>query len=222
MYLGLRYSDEECLAAIEGNSQVEYRRMLDAAEEIAVLLATKRIVARFAEAEEWGPRSLGNRSILADPRDMGIIRKLNFAIKHRDFWMPFATSILEEDAAKYISGYDPAANGEPGAAPLYMIEAYDTNQPAGEEIVAGTHPFDKTVRPQVVDGLNPAYRDIIRAFQRRTGVGAVLNTSFNLHGFPIVGTPQVAVETLLNSELDALALGPYLVWKRERSRVCPA
>jgi carbamoyltransferase len=222
MYLGLRYSDEECLAAIEGNSQVEYRRMKDAAEEIAALLATKRIVARFAEAEEWGPRSLGNRSILADPRDMGIIRKLNFAIKHRDFWMPFATSILEEDAAKYISGYDPAANGEPGAAPLYMIEAYDTNQPAGEEIVAGTHPFDKTVRPQVVDGLNPAYRDIIRAFQRRTGVGAVLNTSFNLHGFPIVGTPQVAVETLLNSELDALALGPYLVWKRERSRVCPA
>src|ERR1035437_7012702 len=160
MYLGLRFSDEECLAAIEGNSKVEYRRMRDAAEEIAALLASKRIVARFAEAEEWGPRALGNRSILADPRDMGIIRKLNFAIKHRDFWMPFAASILEEDAARYLSGYDPAANGQSGAPPLYMTEAYDTNQPAGEEIVAGTHPFDKTVRPQVVDGLNPGYRDI--------------------------------------------------------------
>jgi carbamoyltransferase len=222
MYLGLRFSDEECLAAIEGNSKVEYRRMRDAAEEIAALLASKRIVARFAEAEEWGPRALGNRSILADPRDMGIIRKLNFAIKHRDFWMPFAASILEEDAARYVSGYDPAANGKSGAAPLYMIEAYDTNQPAGEEIVAGTHPFDKTVRPQVVDGLNPGYRDIIRAFKRRTGVGALLNTSFNLHGYPIVGTPQVAVETMLNSELDVLALGPYLVWKRGRNPVGPA
>jgi carbamoyltransferase len=195
--------------------------MRDAAEEIAVLLASKRIVARFAEAEEWGPRALGNRSILADPRDMGIIRKLNFAIKHRDFWMPFAASILEEDAARYLSGYDPAANGQSGAPPLYMTEAYDTNQPAGEEIVAGTHPFDKTVRPQVVDALNPGYRDIIRAFKRRTGVGAVLNTSFNLHGYPIVGTPQLAVETLLNSELDALALGPYLVWKRGSNPVGP-
>jgi carbamoyltransferase len=221
MYLGLRYSDEECLAAIEGNSKVKYRRMRDAAEEIAALLASQRIVARFAEAEEWGPRALGNRSILADPRDMGIIRKLNFAIKHRDFWMPFAASILEEDAAKYMSGYHPDANGHSCAAPFYMTEAYDTNQPCGEEIVAGTHPFDKTVRPQVVDAMNPAYRDIIRAFRRLTGVGAVLNTSFNLHGFPIVGTPQLAVETLLNSELDALALGPYLVWKSGRNPAGP-
>jgi carbamoyltransferase len=96
-----------------------------------------------------------------------------------------------------------------------MVDAYDTNQPAGEEIVAGTHPFDKTVRPQVVDALNPGYRDIIRAFKRRTGVGAVLNTSFNLHGYPIVGSPETAVDTFLRSELDALVLGSYLVWKRD-------
>jgi carbamoyltransferase len=158
---------------------------------------------------------LGNRSILADPRDVGIIRKLNFAIKHRDFWMPFAASILEEDAARYMSDYDPTANGHSKSAPFYMIEAYDTRQPAAEDIGAGTHPFDRTVRPQVVSELNPEYRDIIRAFKRRTGVGAVLNTSFNLHGYPIVGSPEVAVETLLKSELDVLVLGPYLVWKRD-------
>ena len=208
MYLGLEFSDEECLAAVRGNAEVEYRRMADPAEEVAELLAAKNIIARFAGREEWGPRALGNRSIIADPRDMGIIRKLNFAIKHRDFWMPFAASILEEDKDAYIRNCHPNAN--------FMIEAFDTKQPEGEQIVAGTHPFDKTVRPQLVNELNPGYRDLIRAFKRRTGVGAVLNTSFNLHGSPIVGTPEVAVYTLLNSELDALALGSYLVWRKGR------
>jgi carbamoyltransferase len=136
--------------------------------------------------------------------------------------MPFAASILEEDAAHYIPGYSENGHARYVAAPLYMIEAFDTVQPAGEEIVAGTHPFDKTVRPQVVDDLNPGYRDILRAFKRRTGIGAVLNTSFNLHGYPIVGTPEIAVDTLLKSELDALALGPYLVWKRGRTPRIPA
>jgi carbamoyltransferase len=215
MYFGLEFSNDECLAALNGRPQLEYRKMNQPAEEIAELLASRCIVARFAGREEWGPRALGNRSILADPRDMGIIRKLNFAIKHRDFWMPFAASILEEDAARYMSGYDRSANGHSKNSPFYMVDAYDTNQPAGEEIVAGTHPFDKTVRPQVVDALNPGYRDIIRAFKRRTGVGAVLNTSFNLHGYPIVGSPETAVDTFLRSELDALVLGSYLVWKRD-------
>jgi carbamoyltransferase len=206
MYLGLEYSDEECREALEEETGVEYVRMADPAEEVAELLAAGHVVARFVGREEWGPRALGNRSILADPRDMGIIRKLNFAIKHRDYWMPFAASILEEDAATYIK--NPTGNA------FYMIEAFDTMQPAGEEIVAGTHPFDKTVRPQIVNDLNVPYRDLIRAFKRRTGVGALLNTSFNFHGFPIVGTPEVAVDTLVRSGLDALALGPYLAWRR--------
>ena len=206
MYLGLEYSDEECRAALAEESGVEYVRMDDPGEEVAALLAAGHVVARFAGREEWGPRALGNRSILADPRDMGIIRKLNFAIKHRDFWMPFAASVLEEDAATYIK--DPTVNA------FYMVEAFDTLQPAGEEIVAGTHPFDKTVRPQIVNELNGPYRELIRAFKRRTGIGAILNTSFNLHGFPIVGTPHVAVDTLMRSGLDALALGPYLAWRR--------
>jgi carbamoyltransferase len=206
MCLGLEYSDDECRAALVEEGGVEYMRLNDPAEEVAALLAAGHVVARFAGREEWGPRALGNRSILADPRDMGIIRKLNFAIKHRDFWMPFAASILEEDAVRYIK--NPTANA------FYMVEAFDTQQPAGEEIVAGTHPFDKTVRPQIVNELNGPYRELIRAFKRRTGIGAILNTSFNLHGFPIVGTPHVAVDTLMRSGLDALALGPYLAWRR--------
>ena len=209
MYQGLSFSDEECFAAIKDHPDLEYRRMENAAEEVADLLAARYIVGRFAGGEEWGPRALGNRSIMADPRDMGIIRKLNFAIKHRDFWMPFAASVLEEDRDTYIRNCSGHA--------YYMIEAFDTKQPEGEQIVAGTHPFDKTVRPQLVNELNPDYRDIIRAFKRRTGVGAILNTSFNLHGFPIVGTPQIAVHTLLNSDLDVLVFNTaWMVWRKGR------
>jgi carbamoyltransferase len=204
MYLGLEFSEAEMQAAAEA-SGLPYRRMADPAAEVAGLLAEGKIVARFAGREELGPRALGNRSILADPRDLRVIRKLNFAIKHRDFWMPFAASVLEEDAARYVRGLSPWA--------YYMIEAFDTTPEGADSLIAGVHPFDQTIRPQVVEGLNPGYRDLIRAFRARTGVGGVLNTSFNLHGYPIVGTPEVALDTLKKSDLDAVAVGPVLVSK---------
>jgi carbamoyltransferase len=205
MYLGLEFSEAELEAAAQG-SNLPCRRMADPAGEIADLLAAGKIVARFDGREEIGPRALGNRSILADPRDLRVIRKLNFAIKQRDFWMPFAASVLEEDVHRYVRNVSPWA--------FYMIEAFDTTPEGADKLVAGTHPYDQTVRPQVVNGLNPGYRDLIAAFRARTGVGGVLNTSFNLHGYPIVGTPEVAIDTLLKSELDALALGPLLLTKQ--------
>src|SRR3954467_2788274 len=140
---------------------------------------------------------------MADPRQMNNRRKLNFAIKQRDFWMPFAASILEEDAEKYLK--------RPTGWAYYMVEAFDSTPEGGEVLVGGSHPFDRTIRPQLVNELNPGYREILRAFKRRTGVGGLLNTSFSLHGSPIVGTPAVAIDTLLKSELDCLALGPFLV-----------
>jgi carbamoyltransferase len=205
MYLGLEFTDEEMEEALLRHG-LPYVRMQSPAKEVARLLADGEIVGRFAGREEAGPRALGNRSILADPRDLRVIRKLNFAIKYRDFWMPFAASILEEDVPKYIE--------RPGPWPYYMIEAFDTLPDAGRAIIAGMHPFDLTVRPQVVNDLNPEYRDLIREFKALTGVGAVLNTSFNLHGFPIVGTLDVALQTLRDSDLDAIALGPFLSRKQ--------
>jgi carbamoyltransferase len=204
MYLGLEFSAAEMESAAKA-SALPYRRMADPAREIGGMLAEGKIVARFDGAEELGPRALGNRSILADPRDLRFIRKLNFAIKQRDFWMPFAASVLEEDKHRYIQN--------PTDWAYYMIEAFDTTPEGAETLVAGTHPFDRTIRPQLVNDLNPGYREVIRAFKERTGVGGVLNTSFNLHGFPIVGTPAVAIDTLQRSELDALALGPFLITK---------
>lgn len=205
MYLGFDHTEAEMEAAARA-SGFPHRRMADPAEEVAELLAGGKIVARFAGREEAGPRALGNRSILADPRDLRYIRKLNFAIKQRDFWMPFAASILEEEAPRYLK--------DPTAWAYYMIEAFDSTPEGGEVLVAGSHPFDRTIRPQLVNELNPGYRDVIRAFRKRTGVGGVLNTSFNLHGSPVVGSPEVALDTLKNSELDAVALGPFLVSRR--------
>lgn len=205
MYQGFSYSEAEMESACKA-SGLPYRRLADVADEVGALLADGNIIARFDGQEEIGPRALGNRTIMADPRDLRNIRKLNFAIKQRDFWMPFAASILEEDAAKYLK--------DPTGWAYYMIEAFDSTPEGGDRLVAGSHPFDRTIRPQLVNEMNPGYRDIIRAFKKRTGVGGLLNTSFNLHGSPIVGTPEVAIDTLVNSELDGLALGPFLVTKK--------
>jgi carbamoyltransferase len=185
MYLGFEHSESEMEQALT-DAGVRYHRMQDPAGEVATLLADQRIVARFQGREEIGPRALGNRSILADPRDLRVIRKLNFAIKQRDFWMPFAASMLPEDAEQHVRGLSPW--------PYYMIEAFDTKPSAEDAFLAAMHPYDLTVRPQIVNGLNGGYRDL-------------------LHGFPIVGSPTVAVRTLMNSGLDALAMGPFLAQK---------
>ena len=204
MYLGLDFTESQMRDAITA-ADLPYHRMADPASEIASELADGRIIARFDGREELGPRALGNRSILADPRDLKVIRKLNFAIKQRDFWMPFAASVLKEDARRYVRGLSDW--------PYWMIEAFDTQPRAEHDLIAGTHPMDLTVRPQIVNGWNPGYRHILRRFRDLTGVGALLTTSFNLHGSPIVGDPAVALQTLQQSDLDAVALGPFLVRK---------
>lgn len=170
---------------------------------IARLLSEGKIVARFAGRDEWGPRSLGNRSILADPRNLKVIARLNFAIKQRDFWMPFAISIIEKDAKIYFKD---------AKVSKFMIEAFDTKD-KGEEIIAGIHPYDRTCRPQTVGEDNKSYYSILCEFKKITGVSGILNTSFNLHGFPIVGTPEVAIETFTQSGLDGLAIGNWLIIK---------
>lgn len=169
---------------------------------IGNLLSKGKIIARFNGRLEWGPRALGNRSILADARDLKVVRKINFAIKHRDFWMPFAPSVLEERAPDYLINSHSAP---------YMIQAFDTTDKR-DEIIATIHPFDLTARPQTVnDTWNTSYRKILETFQEVTGVGGFLNTSFNLHGYPIVATPEQAIYTFKNSGMDALAIGNYLV-----------
>lgn len=176
-------------------------------DAVADLLVQGEVVGRFAGREEFGARSLGNRAILADPRNPEVIRVINEMVKSRDFWMPFASSMIAERADEYL------VNPKHIAAP-YMILSFDTTEAGGRLLKAGIHPYDRTCRPQVVTRTaNPDYWDLIHRFEQRSGVGGVLNTSLNLHGLPLVHRPEDAYHVLLNSGLNYLAIGPFLVSK---------
>ncbi|PYM63642.1 MAG: hypothetical protein DME11_16275 [Candidatus Rokuibacteriota bacterium] len=209
LYWGPEFSDEEVEQALRRfrfRTPVRYGRDVPIEPRVARLLAGGNIVARYKGREEFGARSLGNRSILADPRNTNVVREINEAIKARDFWMPFCPSVLAERSADYL------VNPKGVRAP-YMILSFDTTG-GGSELRAGIHPFDRTARPQEVSAeWNPDYHALIKEFERLTGVGAVLNTSFNLHGFPIVSRPEDALDVLDRSGLRHLAIGNWLVSK---------
>jgi carbamoyltransferase len=203
VYYGPSYSNDEIRDVLKNTGWISKAEFYDDIDSIIGELVVKgKIVARFSGRLEWGPRALGNRSILADARDMKIVRRINSAIKQRDFWMPFAPTILEERMNDYLVNARTAP---------YMILAFDTTEKR-DEIIAAIHPYDYTCRPQTLnDSWNPGYRKILEIFEKSTGVGGLLNTSFNLHGYPIVCTPEQALWTFERSELDALAIGNYLI-----------
>lgn len=212
LYLGADY-DESAIAAFIAAEQLGARYSVlhfdDIGTRIAALLAEGEVVARFAGRGEWGARSLGNRAILAHPSRMESFYMVNDQIKSRDFWMPFAPTILDSFAERYLSGYDPAK-----VDASYMITAFDVRPDAVPLLRAALHQGDMTARPQVLGRkANPGYYALIERFSEITGVGAVLNTSLNLHGQPLVATPHQALYTFENSGLRNLALGPYLVRK---------
>lgn len=169
-------------------------------DQVAALLAKGDIVAVVRGRAEFGARALGNRSILANPSRRETVQQINEAIKNRDFWMPFALSILEEKYDEYI--LNPKRLHSP-----FMSISLDVRAENNSEIEAGTHPYDRTVRPQFVTLKDaPEYHALISAFQRATGIPALLNTSFNLHGEPIVDTIADAIRTFELSGLDHLLI----------------
>jgi carbamoyltransferase len=181
-------------------------------ERVASLLARGDILAVIRGQAEFGARALGNRSILAHPGRKDAVRRINAAIKNRDFWMPFAVSILEEHQHEFL--INPKELSSP-----FMTMAFDTAPQRYPEIEAGTHPYDRTARPQFVSRITaPQYHRLISEFHRLTGIPALLNTSFNLHGEPIVNDLSDAIRTFERSALDHLFVGDtVLISKREGS-----
>ena len=175
------------------------------------MLAQGKVVARFRGREEFGARALGNRSILADPSNTEVIKVINSMIKCRDFWMPFATSMTDRQAMECL------VNPKHVSAP-YMVLTFDSTERISD-FKAGAHPYDLTVRPQVVErDWNPSYYDLIEEFERVSGKrGGVLNTSFNLHGHPLVSAPLDALEVFDRSGLEYLAIESFLLSKRDSS-----
>jgi carbamoyltransferase len=177
-------------------------------ERVADLLVSDGVVARVAGRMEFGARALGNRSILANPSDPRVVGVINRMIKNRDFWMPFAPTILRERSADYL------VNPKLLASP-YMMLAFPTEPKRRDELTAALHPHDGTARAHLLEeSWNPGYYRVVREFERRTGIGAVLNTSYNLHGEPLVGSAADAVDTFERSGLPHLALDRWLISKK--------
>jgi carbamoyltransferase len=204
VFLGPPFSQRDVDVALAGRG-LRARRMADPAEEIADLLAQGKTVARCAGRMEFGPRALGNRSILFQAGDPLANRWLNEKLKRTEF-MPFAPATLSEEAHRCYLNLEVAAD-----AARFMTITYDCTEFMKQASPAAVH-VDGTARPQLVDReTNPSFHAILKAYHRRTGIPSVLNTSFNIHEEPIVCTPSDAVATFLAGDLDYLAIEDLLV-----------
>ena len=209
LYLGPEASAEEEKEATKQLGAGEYAiSPKPTSKEIAKLLQQGLILARCAGRMEFGQRALGNRSILADPKDPLAKEKINSAIKNRDFWMPFAPIVMDKFVDKYLANHK-------GIDSPHMTIGYNTTEEGYKDMIAACHPADKTARAQILTkDINPELYSILSEFSKLTGRGALLNTSFNLHGFPIVNSPKEAIFVLQNSGLDGLILNSHLILKR--------
>ena len=202
-YLGSASSDEEIDKALQ-TYKLRATRAADPAAAAAQMLANGKILGWFQGRMEFGPRALGARSILADPRDPEMTAKVNNAVKFREWWRPFAPSMLAEVADEYIE----SATDSP-----FMILTAQVRPEKRTVIPSVTH-VDGSARPQTVErDVNPLYWRLIREFGDRTGVPVVMNTSFNLRGEPIVCTPTDGIRTFFSSGMDALVIGSFVLEK---------
>lgn len=203
-YLGPAWDDRAVAAELD-RLGVGFRRPQDLEEQVADRLARGQIVARFEGAMEYGPRALGHRSILAAAADRTMTDRLNVALDRSDF-MPFAPAIAAEAADDWVDGLAPVR-----AAAAFMTVTAQARPALARACPAAVH-VDGSLRPQLVAAeVAPSLHRTLLAFGRRTGVPALINTSFNLHEEPIVCSPAEAVATWRRARLDALAIGPFLV-----------
>lgn len=206
-FLGAVHDPASCRRALK-QAGLDWEEPDELPAAVAGLLAEGNVVGWHQGRAEFGPRALGNRSILADPRRAEMKDVLNHKVKHREGFRPFAPAVLLEEAGKYFEGC-----GGDTPSP-FMLLAFPVAKDRRSDIPAVTH-VDGTARVQTVTReQNAAYHDLIRSFGERTGVPVILNTSFNRRGEPMVERPEEAIEVFIGSEMDALALGPCLVVKK--------
>lgn len=206
-YLGPSFDNDQILGAIS-TAGANYIKLDQIEKTVASLIASGKVVGWFQGAIEFGPRALGNRSLLADPRNPDMVKHLNRVVKHREDHRPFCPSVLTEHANNWFTIKKEAE------ASRYMLMAYPVNEDKLDKIPAVTH-VDGTARIQRVDSdTNPRYYRLISEFFELTGVPVMLNTSFNDRE-PIVCTPEHAINTVMRTNIDYLAIGDFLVAKDE-------
>lgn len=204
--LGKEYSEEEILSALE-EGQVQYEKYEDfdeLCEFTALQLSSNKIIGWFQGRSEFGPRALGSRSLLMHPGPAENKDIMNHRVKHREYWRPFAGIILEEHLNEYFE--------EDFNSP-YMLYSLTVKEDKREELGAITHK-DNTCRIQTVNAtMNSRVTKLLQKFEKETGIPAVLNTSFNDNGEPIVESPQDAIRSFKNMDIDYLVIGNYVVRK---------
>lgn len=202
---GPEYSNEE-IEALLRESKIDYQHHENIEEVTAKMLAEKKIIGWFQGRMEIGPRALGNRSILAHPGPKEMHEKVNREVKHRETWRPFAPSFLAEEAANYLEDAYPSP---------FMLLFFKVKKEMREKLAAVTH-VDHTTRAQTVTPeANPRYYKMIQEFHNLTGLPAVMNTSFNDQGEPIVMSPRDALRTFYVTGLDNLVMGNFVLTKKK-------
>lgn len=203
VYLGSGFSESQVEEKLKRyNIRYEYHNNIE--EVVADLIASGNIIGWFQGRSEFGPRALGNRSILADPRVEAMKDKVNSCVKFRENWRPFAPAILEDSAEDYLEFYYPSP---------FMTMTFQVKEDMRKKIPAVVH-IDGSTRPQAVNKeANPKFWRLIKNFESITGIPVILNTSFNLRGEPIVCTPEDAIRTFYTSGLDYLAMENFLIKK---------
>ena len=206
-FYGDEYSDAE-IEKILNKENLPFLKMSDEGliDRVSTLMQGENVVGWFQGRMEYGPRALGNRSIIADARNKDNWQKVNLKIKFRESFRPFAPTVLEERIPDYFDLDRPTP---------YMLLVADVHPDKRDEIPAVTH-VDGSARIQSVNrDQNEKYYDLIKAFEQKTGCGVIINTSFNVRGEPIVRSPEDAINCFLNTHMDYLVLGNYLLDKKE-------
>jgi len=205
-YLGSEFSDSQIEQTLK-SCRLKYRKLAreQLLETVADQIATGNVVGWFQGRMEWGPRALGNRSILAHPGLATMKDVLNARIKHREWFRPFAPSILAEHQHEFFEHDHPSP---------FMLHVYKIRREKRAELCAVNHVDDTGRLQSVAREENPLYYDLIKTFQKKTGTPVVLNTSFN-ENEPIVCAPQEAIDCFSRTRMDVLAIGPFLALKSE-------
>ena len=208
-YLGYEIEDVKVRIALKKLSKIDYRvSKKDIINKTVKLLLKDKTIGICNGKSEFGARALGNRSIVCNPQNIENIKKINEKVKNRDFWMPFAVSILKDHHKKYIINSKSLMSS-------HMTMGFDTHKKNLKNIISGTHPYDETVRPQILErNFNKRYYDLIKSFYKQTKIPALLNTSLNLHGKPTVSNLKQAIYTLRNSKLDCLVVNYKYIIKK--------
>jgi len=205
-YLGSEFSDSQIEQTLK-SCRLKYRKLAreQLLETVADQIAAGNVVGWFQGRMEWGPRALGNRSILAHPGLATMKDVLNARIKHREWFRPFAPSILAEHQHEFFEHDHPSP---------FMLHVYKIRPEKRSELCAVNHVDDTGRLQSVAREENPLYYDLVKTFQKKTGTPVVLNTSFN-ENEPIVCAPQEAIDCFSRTRMDVLAIGPFLALKSE-------